>query len=324
MEAPSTGTWNARATLVIVLAAILVVPGCSKKGGGRRDENVREELTVIFSSDLLGKIRSCGCTVEDNGGLGRRASYIEDVRGSVANLLVLDAGDAFASEYSYGEKAAELTFDVYELYGLDVFTPGELEFVFGIDFLKELADRVTFPVVAANVVDPETGDPILGPPYVVLRLEKGVTVAVTGVLDDSIRFPGYIDASRFAVRPYEETLRRIVPMMKREARFLILLSHLGLERSRTLAESFGDFDIIITGHGKPITKQIEKIGETLVVAAGGLGQYIGRLDLTVSDSGDWQLLRLKIEALTDDIPIHEEVKRMFIHYGLPLTDKEMK
>jgi 2',3'-cyclic-nucleotide 2'-phosphodiesterase (5'-nucleotidase family) len=319
-------TFHVRPAILIIATVVcsIIWSGCAKREREEKGTGRTERLTIIFSSDLLGRVRSCGCTVEDMGGLGRRASYTEDVRNSVRNLLVLDAGDAFGLELSYTQAEAELTFDSYELLGLDVFTPGEIDFIFGLDFLKRLAEQVTFDIVAANLVDPETNEPIFAPSYVVRELEGGTTIGITGILDDTIRFPGYIDTSRFTIISHEETLRRVLVNMKREADILILLSHMGLERSRTLAGKFTDFDLVIVGHGKPVIKKTEQVGETMLLATGGLGQYIGRVDLFVTDAGDFQVRRMRIEALEDEIPVHEGVERIFESYGVPLTEKEKK
>ncbi len=316
--------FHVRPAALIAAAVVcsLLWPGCAKKEREEKGTGRTERLSIVFSSDLLGKVRSCGCTVEDMGGLGRRASYTEDVRNSIRNLLVLDAGDAFGLELSYSQAEAELTFDSYELLGLDVFTPGEIDFIFGLDFLKRMAERVTFDIVAANLVDPQTGEPIFGPSYVVRELEGGTRIGITGILDETIRFPGYIDTSRFTIVSHEETLRRVLVDLKREADILILLSHMGLERSRTLAGKFTDFDLVIVGHGKPVIKKTEQVGETMLLATGGLGQYIGRVDLLVADTGNYQVMRMKIQALEDEIPVHEGVERIFKSYGVPLTEKE--
>jgi 2',3'-cyclic-nucleotide 2'-phosphodiesterase (5'-nucleotidase family) len=308
-----------------VLAALsLAVQGCS----GDRDEGEQVKraanLTVVFSSDLLGKIRSCGCAVEDMGGLGRKATYIERVRESVDNLVVVDAGDAFSLDLSYSQTEAELTFDAFELMGVDVFTPGEIEFIFGLPFLQELAGRVTFSVLAANIVDASTGEPAFGSEYAIIELEGGLTLGITGVLDDTVRFPGYIDRSTFDVLPVEESLQRVMPALREKADFLILLSHLGLERSRALVELIPDFDLCVVGHGRPVIKRADKVGKTLLLATGGEGQYVGRLDLSLTGSGAYEFGRMQIVPLKEEIAVHEGVKAIFEHYGVELTEKDIK
>ena len=94
--------------MLMLVAAVMMSSGCD---GGKDGQGGAESasVTILFSSDMLGKIRSCGCTVEDSGGLGRRATYTGEVRGGTREVLVLDAGDAFSLDLSFTKKEAELT-----------------------------------------------------------------------------------------------------------------------------------------------------------------------------------------------------------------------
>jgi 2',3'-cyclic-nucleotide 2'-phosphodiesterase (5'-nucleotidase family) len=302
-----------------VLATVLSSCGEEKEEGSSRPVDV----IVLFSSDLLGRIRSCGCAVEDMGGLGRMVTYIERTRNRFSNLLVLDAGDAFNLDLSYSKPEADLTWDAFGLMRLDAFAPGEIDFIFGLSYLEELAERNGIDILAANVVDPNTGEPIFGLPYKVVEFEGRLRIAVTGVLDDTIRFPGYIDTEPFDVIPVREALERIVPRMKQEADFLILLSHLGQDRSLELAGELPAFDLVIVGHGQPVIKKTKKVGETMVVATGS-GKYMGRVELTLSEAGEHQSGTYTLVPLREDIAIHEDVRALFEFYGLTLTDKEEK
>ncbi len=316
-----------RVFIYVVLAGLLAAnAGCS--GSGKK-ENIpagdKTELRILFSSDLLGKIRSCGCTIEDVGGLGRRVTYADEVRNSSKNLLIVDAGDAFSLDLSYLKSEAELTFESFNIMGLDVFTPGELEFIFGLEFLQALAENSDFDIVSANIVSTETGEPLFGKTYVIKELEGGLKVGVTGVLDESVRFPGYIDQSMFSVEPAEKSLRSVLPAMRREADFLILLSHMGIERTEDMLSRIKDFDIAVVGHGKPLLKDRHSIGKTLMLATGGLGQYIGSLTLELDGSGNYtEGLLSQVQMSSKKYEIDPRVKELFRIYGLPLSDKEFK
>ncbi|MBN1163315.1 MAG: bifunctional metallophosphatase/5'-nucleotidase [Candidatus Krumholzibacteriota bacterium] len=301
-----------------------IIPGC---GGGNEGEKTavgETSLTVLFSSDLLGKIRSCGCTVEDTGGLGRRATYTGETRRVAKNLLVLDAGDIFSLDLSFSKIEGELAMECLSVIGLDAFTPGEIDFIFGLPFLQTMAENASFDFVAANLVDPQTDELIFPHPYLVKELNTGFKVGITGVLDESIVFPGYIDRSGFALQPADKTLRKILPRMKKESDFLILLSHLGLEKTKKLLAEIPGFDLAIVGHGKPVIKGEEKVGKTLILATGGQGQYLGRIDLSLLPTGKCTYGRMKLIPLSDDIAIHPEVRTLFRQYDVPLTDKEAR
>jgi 2',3'-cyclic-nucleotide 2'-phosphodiesterase (5'-nucleotidase family) len=315
--------WRECAAVCAAVLCLALGSGCGTEGAKKRPPARPDELTVVFSSDLLGKVRSCGCVIEDMGGLGRWATFTGRVRESVDNLVVVDAGDAFGPELAFTQKEAELAFDAMNVVGLDAFTPGETEFVFGLPFLREVASRAKFAIVAANIVDPETGEGILGARYTIRTLKGGLRVAITGVLDDAIRFPAYIDVSKFRVLPAIETVKNLVPELRTKADFIIILSHMGMERSLELARQVGDFDLVVVGHGKPVVKQLEKQGKSIMLATGGSGQYLGRIDLSLSAAGVIEQGQMKLLPLDDSIPLNQEVKDLFVQYGVPLTDKEI-
>ena len=306
----------------ILVCCVLILQSCTEESSDRRGGG-HVKLTILYSSDLHGNVRSCGCADRDMGGLGRRATFTIEAQTGAENVIAVDAGDIFSLDLAYAQAEAELTFDAFNLMKLDVFTPGEIEFIFGLPFLMKLAEKAEFDVIALNLVDSRTGERIFPKPYVIREIKGGVKVAVTGVIDDSVRFPGYIDQSGFELLPFEEELSKIIPELDREADFIVLLSHLGLEKSRGVAERFPQIDVVVVGHGKPIIKKEMKVGETIMLATGGQGQYIGRLDLVLTMKGDFQYGKMRIIPLEDDIAIHDGVADLFRSYGVPLTDKEI-
>ena len=57
-------------------------------------------LTLIYTSNTLGEVESCGCPeAGDAGGLGRRSYYIDTVRKEAKYLLTLDGGDALVLSF---------------------------------------------------------------------------------------------------------------------------------------------------------------------------------------------------------------------------------
>jgi 5'-nucleotidase/UDP-sugar diphosphatase len=316
--------WISRGVVAATVICLAGIGGCGEKKAENAKPGKSEDLTVIFSSDLLGKVRSCGCMQKDMGGLGKRATYTENACASAENCIVVDAGDAFGPGLDFSQSEARLTFDAMNLMNLTALSPGETDFVFGLPFLQELAKQSAFPLVSANIVDPATGNPVFGSAFTVVRLKGGLRVGIAGVLDDAIKFPAYIDRSKFTVLPPVETLKKLVPEMRRQADFLVLLSHMGLDRSIDLAEQIPDFDLIVVGHGKPIIKQLERHGKSILLATGGDGQYVGRIDLTLSPKGAITRGQLQTIPLEDPLEIHPGVRDLFVKYGIALTEKEVK
>lgn len=306
---------------VLAMLALTAGGSCSKSDD-RAPAGEPARLTLLFSSDMLGKIRSCGCTDDDAGGLARRATATRQIRERTENLLVLDAGDAFSLDLSFTKEEASLTIDAFSAMGVDAMTPGENEFIFGLPFLQAAAQNASFSMLAANVLDPESGGPVFGVPYIVRELPGGTRVAVTGVLDETIRFPSYIDRSLFRIEPAAETLRGLLPRMRREADFLILLSHLGVGRTKTLLAEVEGFDLAVIGHGKPLMKEAERAGGALLLGTGGLGRYLGRIDLRLGADGSLRHGRVQLINLGEEYARDPVVVELFRQYAVPLTDAE--
>lgn len=306
-------------TALIIFLPILAFISCS----GEKDEFAGStEISILFSSDLRGNIRSCGCAVNDMGGLGRMASYVEGVRKESKNTVFITSGDNFSANLSFSRNKADLAMASYELMGLDVYTPGEYEFIFGLDYLKDIGDAYSFDIILANLMDPETGEPIFKPQYVVKQMDSGLKIAVTGIIDDGIVFPGYVDLSGFRVEPEAEVLAEIVPRMRKEADLMFLVCHMEMDDAEELLRQVDDFDIALLGHNKPKLDRAITVGETVLLGAGGQGMYMGRLNYLINRKGLVEYSKARLVPLKGDIGIHSGVRRLFESYGVELTDKE--
>lgn len=311
--------------MLCVLAPVflgLALFSCSGENGKEFEDPT--EITLIFSSDLRGNIRSCGCAVQDMGGLGRMATYVKGVMAEPGNVLYLTSGDNFSSDFSFTRDMGDLVMESFDFMGLDIYTPGEYEFVFGLDYLKGIQTAYSFDMIVANLVNSSDGQPVFSPEYLVREMDTGLRIAITGVLDDSIVFPGYIDNSGFRVEPAEEALRKVIPGMQQEADLLFLICHMGLEEAEKLLSRVDVFDVAILGHDKPKLDRIVTVGKTVLLGAGGQGKYMGRLNYLIDRKGEIEQSTVKLIPLSDDIGIHSGIKRLFDSYGIELTDKEAR
>jgi 2',3'-cyclic-nucleotide 2'-phosphodiesterase (5'-nucleotidase family) len=308
---------------LITLLVFSLVVSCSKENKKEKTRlTSKTDLTIVFTSGLDGSIRSCGCAVQDMGGLGRMATFVERTRVKSPNFLFLDCGDDFSLDLSFTKDRANLIMECYEVMGLNVFTPGEAEFIFGLDYLTDVADVFPFDVMVANLVYTKDGKRVFEPAYIIKEFNSGLKVGITGVLDDSVRFPDYIDRSKFRLDPAVETLNSVAMRMKKEVDFLVVLSHMDLDNTKRFLEQVPLFDVAITGHGNRKIDKIEKVGETLLLGVGGKGKYMGKLELEISKEGEVEYANVKLVPLKPEMPINNEVKRIFQNHGVAITDKE--
>ena len=146
--------WTLFAGVVISLA------GCESK---------EQSLTIAYSNDMVGEIRSCGCASQDYGGLGRRATFLESYRALAESFLLLEGGDFFGVDVNYGEEKADLTLQAMAYMGYDGIVLGENDFSLGLAYIRDKVTELRLPVVMANVYDPGTGELIFPATRIVTR-----------------------------------------------------------------------------------------------------------------------------------------------------------
>src|SRR5699024_7431561 len=68
--------------------------------------------------------------------------------------------------------------------------------------------------------------------------------------------------------------------LKESTDIIILLSHLGLNEDRQIAEKYPDIDVIIGGHTHHLLRTGERVNETLITAAGKDCTFVGEVILS--------------------------------------------
>ena len=257
--------------------------------GGREEKAARrepDELTVVFSSDLLGKMRSCGCVIEDMGGLGRWATFTERVRESVDNLIVVDAGDAFgAGALVHAERGgARVRRDERRRPRCVHARRDGFRVRAAVPAQSSRAARSSRSSRRTSSIR-RRGSGYSARPTRSRRSRAGCASRSPAFSTTRSAFPPTSTSRSSRCCPRSKRSGSSFPSSRTKADFLIVLSHMGMERSLELARQVGDFDLVVVGHGKPVIKQLEKQGKSIMLATGGSGQYMGRIDLSLSAAG---------------------------------------
>lgn len=217
------------------------------------------------------------------GGYAHLATLIEKERSALPDrTILLEVGDAW-----YGSAIALLTegkacVQVMNAIGYDAMTL-HWEFNLGKDTLLARIKEAKFPVLAQNLVDTDFEDRVLQASMV--KDLKGIKVGVVGqaypfsLLATELRDanPGW----RMGYR--QEELQKEIDRLKRDegVQVVVLLSHMGYEQDRVMAERLSGVDVIVGGHTHDILLQPDRVGKTLIVQAGSHGKFLGELDLEI-------------------------------------------
>jgi 5'-nucleotidase / UDP-sugar diphosphatase len=225
--------------LLAALAAALVLAVAAPHAAAEDDGLIR--LSVIFTNDIHGGIDPTGATFMNRefppplGGGASAASYIEQVRDEAAKdpndyVLVMDQGDIFQGTPVGNYRNGESLIEYFNHIGLDLWTVGNHDFDEGAENLWHLIDMSQMPVLSANLVWADTGEPVEEVRPYVIKEYDGIKVGIIGLTTTDtpkMAFPEHVKGVEFL--PEIETARRYVKELRDQGVDIILVSgHLGL------------------------------------------------------------------------------------------------
>ncbi len=197
------------------------------------------------------------------------------------NTLILDAGD-FADfkrielQGTDGLAAMELLASA----GYDALTVGNNELFQGLDVLKNMALNTKIPLLSSNLSSLEHGE-IEEVKRSIIINKNGLRILVIGASPDIGPFNELLG---FTLVDYLEAVQNEISKAQEQYDVCILLSHLGLDKDREIAEKISGIDIIIGGHFHILMDQPEIINGTIVHTSGEYGKHIGKLVVEVSSN----------------------------------------
>jgi 2',3'-cyclic-nucleotide 2'-phosphodiesterase (5'-nucleotidase family) len=248
-------------------------------------------LTLIYTSNTLGEVESCGCPEGgDNGALPIRSHYLKTVKEEVKNLLILDGGDALAISYfsqpGEREKArrrAEFVLKLYETLGYHALNIGDTDLGLGIEYLRNLQKNSKIPFLSANLKEKKTKKSVFKP-YLIKEIE-GVKIGILGLITTEIP-PNVQKELRdyFIENPMKSATETINRFMT-SCDYIIALAHLTPPEIESLANEVPRVSIIIGGNDRSFIfpKQIHR---SIYAQTDAFGIHIGRMNLRLIKGSD--------------------------------------
>ncbi|MCB0406500.1 MAG: hypothetical protein KDD51_17085 [Bdellovibrionales bacterium] len=220
---------------IAVLVVLLSKP--SHKSVTSRALPNTAELAIVHSSNRMGTLEPCGCQVNPYGGIDREANAVAQLRKVRPNLLFVDGGNLLNGgeatlEQNEKEDRAKVMVEMLNISGLNLFTPGPLDYDLGALHLRRLQKSAHFPFISTNVRMASGGETVFKP-YSIFEI-GGVRYGVVSASD-----PAAISAVGVTVDSPDKTLAKWIPTVKKHADIIILVSQLPNLASRDLAVKYG-------------------------------------------------------------------------------------
>ena len=286
------------------------------------------KLTLLHSNDLHGDFLPAEKNGVLTGGMARLAGYVRHARQQEQNLLYAVAGDMFHGSIIDSEYRGFSTIEMMNLLAPDVVTVGNHEVDYGMAHLLFLEKCAEFPIISANMRIAVNNKRMFRP---CLRKSVGganilfigaLTQDVLGVARHERIVGGTIDITDAA----EEIALVCSSYRTADIDLTVVLSHLGLEQDRRLAEMLPahcGVDIIIGGHSHTFMDAPELVNGVLIAQAGCGTDVLGRFDLEIDKSQNrlarwsWQCIPMTAQTA----PLCPAMEELVSHYHAQTAGK---
>ena len=253
-------------------------------------QGTSRNVSILYTGDVQGHLSSFYYdSKKPVGGIAKRAIYFQDKRRHTnMTWLTLDSGDAISGTPLSNSFQGYLDIQAMNRLKYDAMCLGVHEFDYGVDILKQRMQEAEFPILSANIVYTDTGQPF-ATPYVILNRD-GFRIAIIGLTTGEIA--SQLPASKFVgltVKDPLETAKQLVPQLTGQADIIIALTHLGIDEDIQLSSKLQDIDVIVGGKSHSELQVPMKVGRTLIVHDGEFGRNVGLLKLSFQPTGaDWE------------------------------------
>ena len=199
----------------------------------------------------------------------------------------------------------------YELHNI-----GERDLEMGPEALSYFFLSSPVKLLSSNVVLPDTFG-LTVHPYIVREIKVGdseVKVGILGILSPNVfeTAPRMVD-----ITPPSEAIAPLLNEMG-DVDLLILLSHADLDESRKLAESFPEFQLVVSGH-MAAEPSVVNVGNTIVATCGNKGMNVGLFYYRPDGTGT----RLEMVELDDRYEESGRMLDLLSSYQQRLRDEDL-
>lgn len=215
------------------------------------------------------------------GGHARAATIVRQIKEETdGSAILVDCGDTIHGTGPAQWTQGAVVVPVLNAMGVEVMTPGNWEFGFGPDVLRQRAAEMTFPLIACNVDRAATGAREF--PATEVREIGGAQVGFVGITSPIVSdtMPKAFGAGlRFS--DGVAAMQRSVSNLRRggDVDLIVMVSHLGFPQEVQLVKEVSGIDVVLSGHTHNRFTAPVLVGETLMIQSGFSGSFLGRLNL---------------------------------------------
>ena len=291
----------------IFLVLGLVVLGGAAVFFLRRPAWEASEISIQFTADIRGRLVPCGCFLGQMGGLTRIATLFRGMPGKP--VLRLDAGDAIegAADFQRIEHLAILrAFASLDYAAANI---GHREAQLSLGQLRELRGKSPVPLLSANLLDASTRQPVFETHRI---LKNPARVAIVGVVDPR----GFSEplGDGLVIEKMETALGNLLPKLKAEADFIVLLAFTDEATMHALAREFYEIDVILGGNVSQPAQKLERENRSVILYTANQSRAVGTLSLELTAPHQVKVNAGEVVLVSDKIPEDAAIRQLAAEY----------
>ena len=221
------------------------------------------------------------------GGMKELCAVVDSIRKVEPVTLLLDAGDVMTgnpiTEREYRGAMGGALFEMMNRIGYDVWCPGNHDFDVSQTNLRKLSTIASFPIVSANLVDPQGNFLFDYKPYLLLE-RGGMRIGVIGIMSQELySLVNQRNLVGIRVLSPAETAQKYIDELRSKTDLLVALTHQGAGEDSMLAASVKGLDVIVGGHSHTRLKKPMVVNGVIIVQAGSNCENLGVLTLSIEE-----------------------------------------
>ena len=257
----------------------VVLAGCSQTAATSTSATKSLPLlAIVHTNDTHGydvETAAAGST-PGNFSMAAVAQLAADYRNKGYQVILVDAGDAIQDTPLVDQSKGSTAMDFMNACGYQLMALGNHEFDWGIDNLRTLREKATFPFISANVIDSTTKSPLFDA-NVTITLDDGSKVGFFGLTTPATQTlvnPGNITGLTFLSGDelFSCAQKQADELKAAGCAYVVCVGHLGGDgstepnRSYDVLNKVTGIDLFIDGHDHKVENT--RTNGTLLVETG--------------------------------------------------------
>ena len=218
------------------------------------------------------------------GGYATISQYFKQARNeNPGGVIALDNGDTIHGTFAAVNNQGRDMVKILNELNFDAWT-AHWEFAYGPDNLKNISEKLNYPLLAINCYN-EKNKNLAYKPYRVVE-KRGIRFGLVGIASNIVdkTMPDSFSKDHYFTLGKEELPGYINKLKQDEsADIVIVFSHLGYPQELKLAKETDGIDILLSGHTHNRIYKPVIVNETVLIQSGCHGSFLGRLDIQIEN-----------------------------------------